>query len=408
VTTISTQPIVAQLTPAQNALAHKRAKSLHSAAPTMTVEGFLWLHATIFTGIDENAGEVRPCDAALEGFSFAKPELILSCLEDRFAELIANDGYRTPDRSAFYHGLAHHLSELHAIAPFNVGNLRTIAAHCEQLARAADQQITTCDGKKTLWEHALYQAFVHQGVDEVAALLSGIIAADVSNDNNSVGICGTARLADRFLPRGRRQFMYLASAQEVLHTYLQQARAQAEQRVSDLSGNGAPLADVEAAGRECDYLNHSKGAEFQVKLLAEIGVRRIEVINRPDQSALERIREIAYGMMIAIDSQPSEIVEAAYRRLLQPRYLGNGSPHQARMADQFLKNSAVINRSDLRFATAQRLVDKASDAVAQMKGRDTAAMHEATKQMRLDIANRIRTGEMEIGSEREVTSQRFA
>jgi fatty acid/phospholipid biosynthesis enzyme len=113
-------------------------------------------------------------------------------------------------------------------------------------------------------------------------------------------------------------------------------------------------------------------------------------------------------MMIAIDSQPSEIVEAAYRRLLQPRYLGNGSPHQARMADQFLKNSAVINRSDLRFATAQRLVDKASDAVAQMKGRDTAAMHEATKQMRLDIANRIRTGEMEIGSEREVTSQRFA
>lgn len=391
-----TKPDLAQLSPAQNTLAYQRARSLQSATPAMTVDDFLWLHTAIFTGIDPSAGLIRGHQAAFEGYHFARPELIGSCLNDRFADLIANDGYRTADRSIFYNGLAHHLSELHAIAPFSVGNLRTIATHGEQLARAADHVITTCDASKPLMERALYDAFVHDECDQVAALLSGGATQIMPTQDQSIGVCGTARLADRFVPRGRRQFMYLDQVQAALDDHLAQARAQAEQRVAHLNSKNAPPADLEGARRELTYLNHPKGVEFQRDLLAKLNVRRFEVIVRPDQSALERIRELGYGLMIALDCQSHESVEAAHRQLRMPHFVGHGSPHQARMADQFLRQSAAANRSDPRFAAVQRLVDDAGDAVAQMKGRDTAAIHQAAEHMRQGVANRIRTGEIDI------------
>ena len=401
-----TPPITPALTPVQSAQAHERAEILRSAAPTMTVDGFAWLHAAIFVGIDAGAGQLRTHDAALDGFHFARTSLIASCLKDRFAELIDSDGYRTPDRAAFYNRLAYHLSELHAIAPFSVGNLRTIATHGEQLARAAGHRVAICSTQKSLWDRALYAAFVHREVGAVAALLSGTPAGAAPGNDDGVGICGTARLADRFLPRGRRQFMYLAVAQQLLDDHLVLARAQAKQRVSDLNDNNAPRAEIDAAHRDLVYLDHPKGAGFQLGLLGGIGVRRIEVIARPDQSALERIREIAYGLMIALGGQPRDSVEDANWRLLRPHYVRYGSPHQARMADQFLRNSAALNRSDPRFAAAQRMVDRAGGSSAQLKGRDAAAMHAVTEHLRRGVANRIRTGEVDIGGDGEVTSRR--
>ena len=144
---------------------------------------------------------------------------------------------------------------------------------------------------------------------------------------------------------------------------------------------------------------------FQLDLLAEIGIRRIEVTAGSYLSALERLREIAYGLMIALDGQTSEIIEAAHQRLRRPRYLRHGSPHQARMADQFLRNSAAVNRSDPRFAAVQRLVDQAVDNSAQLKGRDAAAMQAAADQMRQDVANRIRTGALDIVGDGETKSR---
>ena len=382
----------------------QRVQALYSATPTMTVDGFIWLHGAIFVGIDERAGQLRSGDASLDTFHFARPELILPCLEDRFADLIAKDGYRTPDASTFYNGLAHHLSELHAIAPFSFGNLRTIAVHAEQLARAAGHSVNTCDVEQSLWDQALYNAFVHQELGDLAALLSGTTADAGPTHHETDGICGTARLPDRFLPRGRRQFMYLAALPQELDEYLPLARVQAEQRISYLQDKRARQTEIAAAQRERLYLNHPKGAGFQLDLLAEIGIRRIEVTAGSYLSALERLREIAYGLMIALDGQTIEAIEAADRRLRQPRYVRRGSPHQARMADQFLRNSAAVNRSDPRFVAAQRLVDQAVDKSAQLKGRDAAAMQAVADQMRQDVANRIRTGALDIAGDGKTTS----
>lgn len=392
------------LTSAQIAQAKQRVQALYSATPSMTVDSFIWLHAAIFVGLDEDAGQLRSDNASLDAFRFARPALILPCLEDRFADLVAKDGYRTPDASAFYNGLAHHLSELHAIAPFGFGNRRTIAVHGEQLARAAGHLVNTCDVEQRLWDQALYNAFVHQELGDVAALLSGTPADAPPTHHETDGICGIARLPDRFLPRGRRQFMYLAAAPQELDEYLPLARVQAEQRISDLKDRNAPQTEIAAAQRERLYLDHPKGAGFQLDLLAEIGVRRIEVSAASYLSALERIREIAYGLMIALDGQTNETIEAANRRLRRPRYLRRGSPHQARMADQFLRNSAATNRSDPRFAAAQQLVDQAVNKSAQLKGRDAAAMQAAADQMRQDVANRIRTGALDIAGDGETTS----
>ncbi len=391
------------LTPVTVATKH-RVQALYSATPTMTVDGFIWLHSAIFVGIDERAGQLRSDDASLDTFRFARPELILPCLEDRFGDLIAKDGYRTPEPSTFYNGLAHHLSELHAIAPFSFGNLRTIAVHGEQLARAAGHPVNTCDVEQALWDQALYNAFVHQELDDVAALLSGTAADAPPTHHETDGICGTARLPDRFLPRGRRQFLYLAAAHQELDAYLPLARVQVEQRISDLKDKRTPQAEIEAAQRERLYLDHPKGAGFQLDLLAEIGVRRIEVSAGSSLLALERLREIAYGLMIALDGQATQTIEAAHQRLRRPRYLRHGSPHQARMVDQFLRNGAAVNRSDPRFAAAQRLVDQAVDKSAQLKGRDAAAMQAAADQMRQDVANRIRTGALDIACDSETKS----
>jgi fido (protein-threonine AMPylation protein) len=387
--TPATSHVATALTPDQSAQVQQRAQMLCSAAPTITVEGFLWLHGAIFMGIDPNAGQLRTEEAALDGFRFARVSLIRPCLEDRFAKLVASDGYRTTDREIFYHDLAHHLSELHAIAPFSMGNLRILATHAEQLARAAGHSVRTCALEKARWDRALYDGFVHRELGAFAALLAGT-TIEIAPNGKCEGICGTARLPDRFLPRGRRQFLYLATARQTLETLMPLARIEARQRLNNLGGDYV-------AHRELAYLDHPKGAPFQLGLLGQLGIRRFEVIAHADQTALEQVREIAYGLMIALDALPRDAIETAHQRLLRPQYSGLGSPHQERMADQFLQNSAVVNRSDPRFAAAQGLVDKAGGSIAEMRGRDTVAIHAAVEQIRLDIANRIRTGEMDIG-----------
>lgn len=394
-------PIKPALTPAQTADVRQRAEALHGVTPTMTVDGFLWLHAAIFVGIDGSAGQLRKHEAGFAGFHFARPDLILPCLQDRFAELVATDGFKTDDATIFCKSLAHHLSELHAIAPFSIGNRRTIATHCEQLAHAVGHPLNLCAAQKPDWDQALYGAFVHQEVDEVAALLS---PAPVSND--ATGIIGTARLPNRFLPRGRRQFIYLPAIKQALDDHRPAARAQLHQQEADLLSRNAPSDHIDAVRRELSYLDHPKGAEFQLGLLGALGERRIEVNLRPGMSARERVREIAYGLMIALDALPRESVLAAGWKWRRPHYAGRGSPHQARMADQFLRNNAALNRSDPRFAAAQRLVDQAGESAAQIRGRDPAAMEKTAATMRRHIADQIRSGALEISGKGKAASYR--
>jgi cell filamentation protein len=373
---------------------YDRVRLLRNAAPSRTVSEFIWLHQALFVGLDPNAGQIRTAPAAWREAYFARPEFIGASLDDRFADILGADGFSGLTRERFIECLAHHISELHAIAPFAVGNRRIIGLHAQQLAHAAGHQINLYDSDMPRWNAALYRAFVHVDTVEIIAALSGIAPENDAGDATRLGPGGIALLPSRMPPRARRYLKTVKVAVQELDAQLPAACDQAAAELRMLQANAGPDEDLDSAQAILGCLRHPCGPKFMAGLLATIGVKKIEGVFNDTQPALERVHEITAAMIMAIHAQPSDLIENASLNLQSVHFESGHSPHQDRLAAQFLHNSGTTNRLDPRFAAAQRLVDGVSADVSAMVSRDVTEIERLIDQTRDIAAALIRSGDM--------------
>lgn len=364
-----------------------RTDTLRSAAPAMTAETFAWLHKALFVGIDAEAGNVRSLRLGSNGFDFARPCDIWPSLEERFARLANAGGFLATSSEAFYDRLAHHIVELYAICPFLRGNRRVLAVHAMQLANAAGYPVHIAEVRRVDWDDALDRGFCDGDSSAVARLFGGLsLNMEANQTENWTGVGGIALLPSRYPPKGRRYLTPLGRARLELDQALPSAVVEAETVL-------ASKADNSVARQELTWLTHEKGPRFQLDLLDATNFGKIEVVSHGAQSALERVREIGYGLMIGIVQQPEATIIDAIRNLARRRYANGGSPHLDRMAEQFLRNDRFDNQNDPRFASLQLMLDESERNAAILEGGDAATIGALIMKLRHSLSERIRRGE---------------
>lgn len=369
---------------------HARVASLSGASPALSTAAFVWSHQALFVGLDARAGQIRDQARERDGTAFARPDLIIASLDDRFAALSAALGFRGFGRDEFIAALAHHVSELNVIQPFVTGNRRVIALHAEQLARAAGYAISLAAVAREEWDAALDESFLFETLDRLIAIFSGEVWSGGAGDTPG----GIAAFPEREAPLGRRYLKNLAAAKRELGDIIDQARDEASARLTAMIAHAAPTADIDWATRELAFLEHQHGPLFQANLASIAGTEAIEAVFSKTQTPLERVREISAGLVIAINRMPRTLVEQASRNLRKPVYPPGGSPHQDRLAAKFLTNSARLNLADPRFAVAQRRVETLSAATVGLHGFDRVRTEQLMKAAQLAVAERIRCGDM--------------
>jgi cell filamentation protein len=134
-----------------------------------------------------------------------------------------------------------------------------------------------------------------------------------------IGGAGLPVLPDRDAPAGQRYMMPLDKARAALIESLDAARAEAIARVTTLSDSGAPPREIDRAYHEMAFVRHARGPMFQAMLLTALGHGKIEVVLDPKQSVLERVRQIANGLIIGINHYPRGDIERASLSLQAPR-----------------------------------------------------------------------------------------
>jgi cell filamentation protein len=134
-----------------------------------------------------------------------------------------------------------------------------------------------------------------------------------------IGGAGLPVLPDRDAPAERRYMMPLAKAREALIDSLDAARAEAIAQVTALTESAALQREIDRAYHEMGFLRHARGPMFQAMLLTALGHGKIEVVLDPEQSALERVRQIANGLIIGINSYSRSDIERASITLQAPR-----------------------------------------------------------------------------------------
>ena len=134
-----------------------------------------------------------------------------------------------------------------------------------------------------------------------------------------IGGAGLPILPDRDAPAGQRYMMPLAKAREALIEHLDAARTEAIARVTALSEQGAPPREIDRAYHEMTFLRHARGPMFQAMLLSALNHGKIEVVLDPEQTALERVRQIATGLIIGINRYARSDIERASLTLQAPR-----------------------------------------------------------------------------------------
>jgi cell filamentation protein len=380
----------AKLSEAERQMIAPRIDVLSLAHSALTAPGFLALHAAIFAPVDASAGEVRSLPLALDGAQFARPTVIMPSLAARFAKLNKASGFAGLPREDFYPALAHHISELHAIMPFRAGNRRTLAVHSAQLARAAGHSLEVCVKDKAIWDDALTHSFITCDHSRVSDALLGTAQPQIDVS----GPFGLPLLPPRDATVHRRYITTLRKAGRLLNAHIAAAKAEAATVLDTLTQSNAPHCEINAARQELGFLRHPKGPLFQLGLLESLGTSKILAVIHDSQSPLEIIREIATAVLIELIEYPQIAIAQASLALNRPAYPVGGSPHQDRLATEFLANSAQDNLADPRFATAQRLVDKAISAASRSSGGNAKYISAATKKARTDIAARIRKGDM--------------
>ncbi len=374
--------------------ARARISDLRGVPPALSSASFIWLHQAVFVSIIETAGQIRNLPRQVNGAYFAVPEMILPSLDARFKETAETLGYRGLSQEACYRAIAHHISELYTIQPFVIGNRAVIGLHAEQLARAAGHPFTRYNADRTVWDEAYYHGFIYNQTGPIARALSGISEDDQASDGTRLGPGGIPLLPERDAALGTRYIKKLKAVKRELAEHLGIAREEASDLLTHLVEAGAPPAEIEAAEHERTYLRHANGPMFQADLLIAVGVEAIEGVFHKAQTPAERVREIANALIMEISRQSRSRIEAASRTLRRPFYLPGGSPHQDRLAAEFLRNSATDNLADIRFATAQRSVDAAVAAISLDMGFDPSQLEAITDNAREEAAQRIREGDM--------------
>lgn len=383
-------PNIAPLTQTGRMMIAPRIDALCLSYPTLTAPAFLALHQAIFKPVYAWAGQTRTVPLALDGAEFARPPIILPSLVARFAKLTKAGGFAGLPRGDFCASLAHHISELHAILPFRSGNRRTLAVHSAQLARAQGHSLDACIKDKAIWDDALRHSFLTCDHSRITDALLGSAQPQIDISSPS----GLPLLPPRDATIHRRYITALSKAGDLLREQIAAATAEAAAMLETLAQANAPQCAINAARQELGFLRHSKGPMFQLELLASLGANKLLAVIHEGQSPLETVREIATAVLIELNEYPQAAIAQASLAIGCPAYPIGGSPHQDRLAAEFLANSAQDNLADPRFATAQRLVDKAISAASQSSGGNVKQINAAIQKARTDIAARIRAGDV--------------
>ncbi len=356
-----------------------------------TADGYRALHKHLFQDLYDWAGQDRTVNIAKDGSSFAHVPYIARELDKLFADMATKNCFRGLSRDEFFDRLGNHINEMNAVHPFREGNGRTMRQHAAQLARDAGHPIRIASIDKTAWMDASRHGFLtgdHRGM--AAVLAAAAIRRDLAPEAR-VGPAGMAMLPQRAPPEGQRYRVTLSKAREELERYLPAARQQATDRLRGLIKEGASSTEIANARTELAYVRHAKGPVYQSHLLTYLGVRQVDAVISPQQTPLERVREIGAALGVQINAQQPTHVKRAVRALERPVLPPGHSPGQERLAEQFIKNTPEKNHADPRLALAQAIVEAAMQT-ARDRG-DSRSMigtiGESTRQL---VADRIKRG----------------
>ncbi len=380
-----------------------------AAESSFTADGFLALHATLFESSAGIAGQIRDTALSWNERHFAHVPMIISSLEQRFANLAKVDDLKALSRDAFFDRLAYHISELHAIAPFRMGNRRTLARHAEQIAHAAGYVVQTSGPSKNIWDEVLTVSFVHKDHRGIANLLKGVPIPVDFFPESIIGASGLPQLPDRVASQGRRYLRTIGHAKREVEDYLPEAQDQAMAAVIKLTNDAAAsCSQLTPALQVLAYLRHSNGPIFQVAMLDAINFGAITPAISAEDSALERVREIGTAISVGIAQQTRGSLEFLIETVHVPEYGVRGSPHQDRLAARFLSNTAEQNHADPRLAACQRAVDDISAKAKRNRTSNPKRVAAKIDQTRREIAARIRSGDMMVADVRTDPNARFA
>lgn len=358
------------------------------------------LHASLCQPGDPSAGQFRTSPRDWHGYAFAAPTLIAASIDRRFALLDRSQHFRGLAGPEFFDALAFHISELFAIAPFESGNRNLLLRHAAQLAMAAGHEVDCIAVGTSTWDDAFGLALIHHDHRALGCLLSGVTIAAALFPEPLIGIAGLPMLPTRDAPPQRRYLRTMARAKRALERNLGMAKQQAMyEHQCLLDGDGDPHA-IAIACSELAFLRSAQGPLFQADLLEACGYAQITPALNPGQSPLEIVREIAAAIIVGLNQQPAAMLTSLIAQPDMSTRPPGGSPHQDRLAAEFLSNTANENREDLRFASWQRFVDQAASRVRTLCGGDPQKIAAETKAMRLHAADRIRSGDMKAAPQR--------
>ena len=379
------------LTEAERRLTQARGAEAARLTFPATADGYRSLHRHLFQDLYDWAGQDRTVNIAKGGSSFAAVPYLARELDKLFADARAKEGFRGLPRDEFFDRLGNHINEINAIHPFREGNGRTMRHHAAQLARDAGHPIRIASIDKTAWMEASRHGFLTGDHRGMTAVLAGAAIRRDPAPEARIGPAGIAMLPQRAPPEGQRYRVTLAKAREELERYLPAARQQAADRLRGMIKEGAPSAAIANARTELAYVRHAKGPVYQTHLLTYLGVRQVDAVVSPQQTPLERVREIGAALGVQINAQQPTHVQRAVRALERPVLPPGHSPGQERLAEQFVKNTPEKNHADPRLAPAQAIVDAAMKTARDRgeSSRMIGTIGESTRQL---VADRIKTG----------------
>ncbi len=356
-----------------------------------TANGYRSLHKHLFQDLYDWAGKDRTVDIAKGGARFAHAAYVANSLDAVFRDMAAKNGFRGLAREDFFDRLGNHINELNAAHPFREGNGRTMRHHAAQVAREAGHPIRISAIDKTAWMEASRHGFLtgdHRSMSAVLAAAS--IRRDLAPEAR-IGPAGIAMLPQRAPPEGQRYRVTLGKVRDELERYLPAAKQQATERLRGLLKEDAPASAIENARTELAYVRHAKGPVYQSHLLTYLGVRQVDAVISPQQTPLERVREIGAALAAQINAQQPGHLQRAVRALERPVLPPGHSPGQERLAALFLKNTAEKNNADPRLAPAQAIVDTALKT-ARERGESARMVNTIAESTRQLVADRIKTG----------------
>ena len=379
------------LTEAERRLTQARGAEAARLTFPATADGYRSLHRHLFQDLYDWAGQDRTVNIAKGGSSFAAVPYLARELDKLFADARAKEGFRGLPRDEFFDRLGNHINEINAIHPFREGNGRTMRHHAAQLARDAGHPIRIATIDKTAWMEASRHGFLTGDHRGMTAVLAGAAIRRDPAPEARMGPAGIAMLPQRAPPDGQRYRVTLAKAREELDRYLPAVRQQAADRLRGMIKEGAPSAAIANARTELAYVRHAKGPVYQTHLLTYLGVRQVDAVVGPQQTPLERVREIGAALGVQINAQQPTHVQRAVRALERPVLPPGHSPGQERLAEQFVKNTPEKNHADPRLAPAQAIVDAAMQTARERgeSSRMIGTVGESTRQL---VAERIRSG----------------